>query len=257
MTDPVFPGMPMQVDPGCTAWSDLTDATVKTQLETRAVWLLWALAGRAFGLETVTDRPVRPWEQLATNVPTWPYSTPYAGWPVSLALLSMFQGGTDPRAVVALDAPVKSVDTVKVDGAVLDPGSYQLFGARLLVRTDGQVWPQHQRITDPDTEPGTFSVTYTRGRDLPPSGQIAAGLLACELAKARADDPNCQLPERIKTISRDGIDVQFLDPMDFVKEGRTGIPAVDEWLRAVNPAGIDAPADVWSPDLGRNYRVAP
>lgn len=253
---PVFAGMPMQVDPGCTAWSNLTDATVKTLLETQAVWLIWALSGRAYGTEQITVRPVQPWPSLPTNRPSWPYGR-FPLMPGLAAGLPLLGGGyTDERAIAWLEGPIKSIDSVKVDGVVLATTAYQLFDKNRLVRTDGGVWPWQQKITDPDTEQGTFAVTYTRGTDLPPSGQIAAGMIACELAKARASDPTCVLPERTQKVARDGIQVEFLDPQDFVKDGRTGITAVDQWLHAANPAGIASGGDVFSPDLPYNHRVA-
>jgi hypothetical protein len=246
--------MPIQVDPACTAYSD-ADAAVRQLLEAQAVWLLWALSGRTFGLQMVKVRPVQPWPSLPTNRPSWPYGH-YPLMPALSGPLPLLGGGfTDERAIAFLEGPITEVLQVTVDGQVVDPSAYTVFDSYRLVRTDGNVWPWQQRLTDPDTDEGTFAVTYTRGNPLPPSGQIAAGLIVCELAKARALDPTCQLPERVQKVSREGLDVQFLDPQDFVKDGRTGITAVDQWLHAVNPAGIASGADVWSPDLPYNHRV--
>jgi hypothetical protein len=56
-------------------------------------------------------------------------------------------------------------------------------------------------------------------------------------------DPACRLPARTRDITRQGIAVTLTDPTDLTTGGLTGIPAVDAWLRAVNPAGLpEAPA---------------
>jgi hypothetical protein len=246
--------MPVLVDPGCQAWAD-APAEAQQQIEQLAVWLLWALSGRRFGVETRKVRPVQPWPSLPTNKPTGPFARHWLMPPLTGPLPLLGGGYTDARAIVWLEGPIVDVLEVRVDGQVVDPAAYQVWDGKYLVRQDGNVWPWQQRLTDPETAEGSFVVTYTRGQALPPSGQVAAGLLCCELVKARVQDPTCALPERVQHVSREGIDVQFLDPQDFVEDGRTGITAVDQWLHAVNPAKLAAPADVFSPDLPYNHRV--
>jgi hypothetical protein len=248
--------MTLDVDPNCTAWTNL-QPDEQSRLETIAMWLIWALSGRRYGQETITVRPVQPWPSLPTNRPSWPYGR-FPVWSAYLGPLPLLGSGyTDERAIARLDGPVAEVLTVKVDGTVLDPSAYTVFDGQYLVRTDGKVWPQRQKLTDPDTAENTWSVRYTRGKTLPPSGSVAAGTYACELAKAQALDNTCRLPERTQKVSRDGIDVEFLDPQDFVKDGRTGVTEVDQWLHAINPAKIAQGAQVWSPDLPKNHRVQP
>jgi hypothetical protein len=221
-----------------------------------AGFILWAASGRTFGYETITVRPVQPWPSLPTNRPTWPYGhLPLL--PGLLGPLPVLGGGyTDERALAALDGPIVEIISVSVDGTVLNPSQYTVFDGCVLVRTDGNVWPWQQELTSPPDQVGAFVVNYTRGRALPPSGQVAYGILACELAKAINLDPTCRLPERTQKVSREGIDIEILDPQDFVASGRTGITEVDQWLHAVNPNKITAPMQVWSPDLPYNHRVS-
>jgi hypothetical protein len=54
------------------------------------------------------------------------------------------------------------------------------------------------------------------------------------------------LPERVQTITRQGVTVGFLDPQDFLEKGRTGITMIDLWLRSVNPRGISRRARMYA-----------
>lgn len=86
----------------------------------------------------------------------------------------------------------------------------------------------------PITEIDTFQVTYMRGIDVPMGGQVAAGRLACELAKAACGDNTCALPKRVQTITRQGVTVGLLDSFDDVDKGRTGIWLIDSWVASMN-----------------------
>lgn len=222
---------------------------------TLASFLVWAWSGRRFGLTRVKVRPVRTTRPLPTNVPTYPYGA----WLTSgIALGAVLCGCLGPvcgchgRRQVTLLGPVDSVTEVKIDGAVLDPSSYRPDEGRYLVRTDGSDWPWQQAITKPDTEVGTWAITYMRGERLPAAGAQAAGALAWKLAQAEDADDNSGLPERIAQLTRQGIDVQFVQPDTFIDDGKTGVLEVDRWLAAVNPHKLDSNADVWSPDLATN-----
>jgi hypothetical protein len=83
------------------------------------------------------------------------------------------------------------------------------------------------------TEANTWQVSYTKGTPVPEGGQVAAGVLACELAKGATNDRTCQLPQRVQTIARQGVTVQLLDSFDDVEKGRTGIWLVDSWVASV------------------------
>jgi len=142
------------------------------------------------------------------------------------------------------------VSSVVVDGVEVPADAYRVDNGSLLVRQDGECWPRCQDFnlsgTAPDDE-NTFFVTYQRGMPVPMAGQIAAGLLACDFAKSCAT--GCKLPGNLASLTRQGVEVTVADPTQDVNEGLTGIPQVDQWIRAVNPAKRTGRARVYSPDV--------
>ena len=150
--------------------------------------------------------------------------------------------------------PVRSIIEVLVDGVPVDPSEYTLVDHRWLVKAHGS-WPCCQNLGLPDDAPGTWSVAYEYGVPPPAGGAEIAALFACELAKGCVADQSCQLPTRVQTITREGLSMTVIDPFDFLDKGRTGLYAVDAWLRSVNPQGIDRPAKVLNVDLMRTHHV--
>ncbi|MFJ9029814.1 hypothetical protein ACIRQP_15025 [Streptomyces sp. NPDC102274] len=251
----------------CPAWSGYDEA-VQAAATAWAMGILDSLTGHQFGQCPVTVRPCGPkcanWGGYMTFPVTrdgylrgngMPWMLPYidgAG-----AWRNCTCAGTcscRARCEVPLPGPVEAVDEVRVDGLVLDPSAYRVDNGSLLVRTDGECWPQCQDMGLPVTAEGAFAVTYRRGLPLPPAGQIAAGELACEFAKACAGDSSCALPQQLQSLSRQGINVQVVDPQAVLSEGMTGIANVDLWIRSVNPSGkrqrsrvhsLDMPATRW------------
>lgn len=135
--------------------------------------------------------------------------------------------------VIRLPGPVVEVTEVMLDGVVLSPDEYRVMYGRNLVRVDGD-WPACQDLNADPSEEGTFQVTYRKGLAVPIGGQIAAGLLAQEFAKAYCRDDSCQLPQRIQTVTRDGVTVTLMDNFQDLKEGGTGIWSIDNWVASVN-----------------------
>jgi hypothetical protein len=116
-------------------------------------------------------------------------------------------------------------------------------------------WPTSQIFDLPLTEVGTFGVTFMFGQAVPSGGIRAAKTYAREMCLAAMGQPN-RLPSRITSISRQGVNAVVLDVMDFISQGRTGVPEVDMWIKSVNPYFLTRPASVWSPDIGRPQRVS-
>ena len=250
------------VDTGCDpAWANY-DANVQSRAVSLATFVLDALTGRQFAQCPVTVRPCGPTCTLRTGYQTFPVGAPGQNVPGPWMLPYIANGawsncacagGCDcaPACKIDLGMPVAEVTEVKVDGLVLDPSAYILVG-QWLARTDGgECWPSCQDPAVPDTEDGTFSVTYRPGRPLPPAGQYAAGLLASEFAKACAGGA-CALPAQIAALSRQGTDVQFVDPVEVLDNGRTGIREVDLFIHAVNPSGLTRRPTIISPDAPRH-----
>lgn len=209
--------------------------------------VLWALSGRRFGPCPVTVRPC-----VGGGCPDpCGYPPGVAFWVnVSCGCGYRCGGGCGPRYEISLPGPVHAVTEVKIDGAVLVSSAYRVSNRRSLIRQDGGVWPPTQAYQLPDGQPNTWSVSYLRGDPVPAAGNYAAGTLAVEIAKA-CQGSKCKLPQRVQSISRQGVELALLDPMDFLDEGRTGLPDVDQWLAAVNPQKHQYRPRVYSPDLSR------
>lgn len=152
---------------------------------------------------------------------------------------------------------VQTVDQVKIDGTILDASAYRLDHQKWLVRVDGSSWPCCQDLTENDTETGTWSITVTYGRPIPVALQNAAAVLACELLKAAVGDPDCALPARVQTITRQGVTMALLDPQEFLTAGRTGLYEVDVAVAAFNPHALTRRAGVWSPEIRGRARRTP
>lgn len=141
--------------------------------------------------------------------------------------------------------PVTSVAAVvDSDGAELPTTSYRLLNAAYVRRTDGRCWDFSRGVT----------ITYSYGVYPPSIGVAAAIKLGNEFLKLYTDATDCQLPERVTAVSRQGISYTVLDPQTFLQDGRTGIYEIDLFLKAVNPTGAKKRPRVFSPDTPRGER---
>ena len=246
----------------CPEW-DTMDPAVQSAAVAYSTYLLWALTGRRYGPCSVILRPCGPRCDTFGGYRTWPVGAPGtsgAGMPWMIPYVDNgiwrncgCTGGCScaARCQIQLPGPVAAVDEVKVDGLVLDPAAYRLDivdGLAVLVRTDGDCFPDCQDMNLDDDQPGTFSVTYQKGVAVPRAGQIAAGKLVCEFAKSCAG-ADCALPQEIQSLTRNGVEVQVVDPAALPENILTGIAEVDRWVRAVNPSGLASPPRVRSLDL--------
>lgn len=213
--------------------------------------VLYRLSGRQFrGLAgPVKVRPYRTacscWTLPWSTVPTWTGST--WGRPVRCK----------PLSVVTLSGyPVREIFGVKVDGAWLTADTWRLDNARDLVRMRDPAtprqrlyWPGCQTLDLHDTEPGTWSVTYTFGADPPWQGVAAAKELACEIARACVDSDACQIPSGVVRVVRSGVTVDRAVLASAIAAGVLGLPMVDLFLGTYNPDRLPRRSAVWSPDV--------
>ena len=175
--------------------------------------------------------------------------------------------GTDcscePLCAVELPGPAWKVTEVRIDGAVVDPATYTLDrkpGKDNLLRVGGECWPTCQTLTLPDTEPGTFSVRYLRGKPVPPAGVRAVSMLACEVFKECHGSGGCLLPQGVKTVQREGVTYDILPPGDWMETLRQNLSPVFRWVQMVNPYMLKQPSAVFSLDLPaapRSRRMGP
>lgn len=236
-----------------------------------ASYILFELAGRRFPGDCVaTVRPCRDKCQcwLGWGLGLGPF--PDWGWGYdSIVGLWTWRTGDGQRCgcgaeeqIVLAGYPVLEVTEVKIDGDVVDPSTYRLDEKRKLLRLDDpgppvvkRRWPACQNMTLPDTEPGTWSVTYRWGGGPPPLGRMAACALARELWKACAPDQACSLPTSVVKVVRQGTTYERTTAFArALRQGSSGIPLLDTFLATVNPSGQRRAPLVWSPDRRRYPR---
>lgn len=148
-----------------------------------------------------------------------------------------------PMVIKLPRAPVNSVTGVTLNGDAF--AAWRVNRAGWLERTDGRPWV----VCNDETV-----VTYTFGEAPPETGVMAAVELAVQFALALNNESSCQLPQRVQSVTRQGVTIAMLDTQDFLKEGRTGIYLVDLFLTAINPDGRRRRGSVWSPDLPAAFR---
>lgn len=246
----------------CPALEPPEDATPEDLAEIEgwkntAVMWLFRLTGNVFGVVTDTVRPCfRSPDRSATY--RGQSGSPAAWWPglITGTWNSGACGCSNSDCACGADlsrfqlpGPVVSVTKIVIDGAELDPTAYGIQDNRWIVRLDGGTWPQDQDLTAGEDEEGSFIVTYRRGIPVPVDGQIAAGALACEIANAALGN-DCALPANASSVSRQGINIELMDPAEFFENGLTGVSAADRFILAVNPGRRRGAAPrVLSPDV--------
>jgi hypothetical protein len=234
----------------CAPWTDVLPCAPSTATDDEIAFAiavasrnLWVLSGRKFGV--CTRGPLRPIPVCSRcrDVRWFDWATagllPYSG-----RVCDCLTPATNVDTLEVPYAPVVTI-AVKVDGATLAAGTdYRLDGFRKLRRLGGFRWPTTQDLSLADTQPGTWSITLTSGRAVPPNGVLAAREWACELLAIGS--PVCKLPTRVQQVSRPGITYDMIAPADFLDKGRTGMPLVDSFLMAENPTGQRSPVRVYS-----------
>lgn len=222
----------------CASWAQMHELPNDVQqLHTEETWcsilalasdILWSASGRQWrnveATETVTLDP--PDDACSTRLG---YAYQYGYWtPIRAA------GSRTSR--LQLPRPdVTAIVEVTIAGAVFT--AYRRSGS-WVIRTDGGSWPLSN-----DTR-----ITYTFGRKVPASGVLAAIELSTELGKALARKP-CNLPARVTSVTRQGISMDMLETLEILKEGLTGVPVVDFWIKSENPNKRRQSGSVWSPDV--------
>jgi hypothetical protein len=131
-----------------------------------------------------------------------------------------------------------------MNGQIIDPSTYYLADHSTIYGTPNASWTS-----------ANVEVTYTYGSPPPMAGRSAARILANELVKLYEGDDTCALPQRVTSVARQGVSYTVLDNQDFIDELKTGIYAIDLFLRVANPDKARARARVFSPDVARARRI--
>lgn len=241
---------------------------------------MWAKTGRQFGCCQVVLRPCRSCDnecclpqfdgwgsQIGYGYPWYPLHLADGSW-TNVACGCQDSCSCTELCKIELPYPVCSVDEVKIDGKIVDPATYKVYNFKELVYTSlpegvgpasGTVapsgcWPKCNDLNKSDDEVGTWSVKVTYGREIPELVRRGAEQFACEIIKSCTGRP-CQLPQRIQSISRQGVSATFLDPMEFLSFGFTGLFMVDLAIKTYNPKGLQKKPQVYSPDVGKRWDV--
>jgi hypothetical protein len=237
---------------GVYADSDYAYEAVKT-----ASYMLWALSGRKFsGTTTVTERYVSAYDPFLRAGGSRFNYTPIL---IEGQVENIPQGGsgryshrdyqgdgTSSYSRVRLRGrKVVEVHTLRnQDGEIIDPSTYYLSDHSTIFGTPNANWSA-----------SNVEVTYTYGTPPPSAGKAAARILATELVKLYENDDTCALPQRVTTVARQGVTYTVLDNQSFVDELKTGIYAVDLFLKTANPDKARARSRVFSPDTPRARRI--
>lgn len=241
------------------------DEDLREAIETAAKEYLWRWSGRRFGLCEVAVRPCvdgpgRYGEWFTpSNSGLVPYIKDGNWYNATCGGCRSQRCSCNDVSTIVLPGQVYDVTGVWIDGEVLDPAAYRLDNLGLS-RVDGGFWPRCQNMTNPplldeespdvSSTADTFLVTYRIGSPVPSGGQLAAGTLACELAKQSCAPKECRLPRRATTVAREGVTIVMPTDEQLFANGVTGIFEIDSWLASVqheNRTGYK----VTSPDVKR------
>lgn len=95
-------------------------------------------------------------------------------------------------------------------------------------------------------------VVFRTANNLPFGTERAVLNMADQFYRAVTGRPGCKLPERVTSVTRQGVSWTVLDPMDFLTKGMTGVGTVDLWLASANGRG---PSQIVDP-LIRSHRLS-
>jgi hypothetical protein len=247
---------------GCGSSWDTHAPAAQARAQAMAAYIMWSATGRRYGPCEITVMPAGMC--AGTPGPDEGYRVYPLGGAGGGLLSPVIDGGQwynrpgggccSTGCEVLLDGPTTTagIVSVTVAGVLVDSDAYVVQDGHLLVRIDGGCWPCCSNWSSPST---AFTVVYEIGLAIPAAVQAAFEALACELAKACAG-ATCALPRTVTRLTRQGVDVEMAEfPTDADGLILTGIPTVDQVIRADNPSRLSAPPLVLSPDVPRSRRV--
>jgi hypothetical protein len=245
--------------PSCAStWTDLSPDQRQFALRL-AAFTVYSLTGRQFGTSTLTLRPCNApglpplYQTYPVNVLN-PWGSEETSSYYGVYIYNGVWHNTGCRGLNCCGATCEvllpdtvSITSVVVDNATVDPSAYRVDNGHVLVRTDGACWPKCQDMDKGLTATNTWAVTGVFGRLVPQEALDAASILACELGKAIAGMP-CRLPQRMQSLSRQGVTVQFPAVNTYLDRGLTGLNEVDQLVVQLNPHRLIQPAKIVSMD---------
>jgi hypothetical protein len=210
-----------------------------------ASYLMWALSGRKYtGATTVTERYVRFAPLINTRLIQ---EAAIINSRINKALAVVEPWVSSETRIRLRGQPVTEIVAIRnVDGGIVSPDSYFLVDYSTVQFSEGAL-----------IVPADIEVTYSYGANPPTLGKMAARRVAIEFVKLWEGDSDCALPQRITSVSRQGVTYTVLDSQDFLEEMRLGIYEVDLFLKTVNPNRAQRRSKVFSPDIPKARRYTP
>lgn len=156
-----------------------------------------------------------------------------------------------PLSEINLEGPVGYISQFKINGETVDlftGDDWRLDNGHILVwQGEGESpIPATQNLDLPDTEQGTWSITYSKSYPVNDDARMAVAYLAAEFAKACQPKKKCSLPRGVTNVVRNG--VSFTIQAGLFPGGLTNIDVVDQFILKWAPA--DSPtrtAQVFNP----------
>lgn len=238
--------VPWEIDEGCCDGWDGYDADAQCRATALAWSTLRTLTAGRVGSCAVTMRPclTAPCDVCSAQH-NWMHPRIRDGYWINTVCPTP-RCSCAPLCEIAFPGPVAQVTEVTWSGQVIPASAYRIDNGNLLVRQDGECWPSCQHMGRPLGAPCTLGVSYVPGVVPGVEGEWAAGVLACEFAKA-CTGGKCRLPSSVVAIARQGVTMELA--MGMFADGQTGIREVDAYLLSLNPNRLRNAPMVWSPDL--------
>ena len=170
---------------------------------------------------------------------------------------------------ITLPGPIFDITEVMIDGTVVDPFTYSVYNGNTVTRMNSpavgetpetnRCWPACQDMTLEGQLPNTFTITYRTGLRLSSLATLAVTELTAHLIRGCAGcGDGCgggSLRQNLRSKTRQGVDLEFVDPQQVFNDDRTGIQVVDWFIKSTNPQGLGSQLRVLSPDAPRRPRI--
>jgi hypothetical protein len=253
----VYQGCPWPVDTSCLPadWADFDPAVWEYAVSLASTSLHTLSAGRVGGCP-ITVRPCKrqdaclPAYQGLGGPGGWmsPGITASGAWINSCGCMSGC--GHTSLCEIRLPAPVGEVISIKIDGVEQTLTDFRVDNGNVLTyQVDGDcIFPATQDQRLPDTEVGTWSVTYYNSLPVDTLAARAAAKMAYEFATACGGNwKKCRLPANVTAVVRTGVTMELAQ--GIWPDGFVGIQEVDAWVATVNPFKRKTQTKVYSPDI--------
>lgn len=146
--------------------------------------------------------------------------------------------------------PITKIVSVTEFGEAKDVDEYHVDEYRYIVKNDCSVF---RTCTCQDCE-NPLIVTVEYGMEVPRLVRRATKALACALFADANECEDCSIPDNVRNITRQGVSYEIEDIPSLIRDGSTGIYALDLAVKVLNPTAMQSPTILWTPDMRRSSR---